>query len=268
MKSKFTFLLIILIIAILFLVYIFIDFYEYTKNPPGDPPYISYISENLKEDKYIIIEQEYDIATHGGDPILKPVSRNFKNISKQKTLNARLNMFNETVTMDLQTSLNRQLYDRYEIRQLNCYLFSCQYFTAFDTTSSNRGVNMLVGSDTTGTLLINLLALMGTDLDSKAWEDFMVIFNEAREDAGTKEITKDQLASDNTGYVFIGDDLTDLTLLILYKAPDDTQQQEVSLKLNDIMDCFTEKMQANFTFTKDASMTFDEYLIILSEYEE
>jgi hypothetical protein len=176
--------------------------------------------------------------------------------------------FNETVTMDLQTNKNRQLYDRYEICQINCYLFSCQYFTAFETTLSNRGVNMLVGSDINGTLLVNLPALLGQDLDSEAWQDFMVIFNEARVAVGAKEITKELLASDDVGYVFIGDDLTDLTLLILYKAPDDIQQQEVSVELNDIMDYLTEKMQVYFAFTEDASMTYDEYVLILSEYEE
>jgi hypothetical protein len=225
-------------------------------------------TENLMEDTYTVTEEEYDIATHGEGPILKPQVKSFNNISRQKTLNAKLSIFNEIIEKDLQTNKNRQLYDRYEIRQINCYLFSCQYFTAFETTSSDRGVNMLVGSNINGTLLVNLPALIGTDLDSTAWEDFIVIFNEAREAAGAIETTKELLASDNTGYVFIGDDLTDLTLLILYKAPDDTQQQEVSVKFNDIMNCLTEKMQVYFTFTEDASMTYDEYVLILSEYTE
>ncbi|MFA7673498.1 MAG: hypothetical protein WCY62_06560 [Clostridia bacterium] len=233
-----------------------------------DRPSLSVNTENSSEDIYTVTEAEYDIATYGEGSIMKPKVEQFKNISRQKTLNAKLVTFNEMITMDMQTNRNRQLYDRYEIRQINCYLFSCQYFTAFETTVSNRGVNMLVGSGINGTLLMNLPALLGTDLDSDGWNNFMILFNEARVAADAKEITKEQIASDDAGYVFIGEDLMDLTLLIMYKTPGDTEQQEVSMKLNDIMDCLTEKMQVYFTFTKDASMTYEEYALILSEYEE
>lgn len=93
----------------------------------------------------------------------------------------------------------------------------------------------------------------------------MALFNEARVTAGAKEITKEYMATDDVSYVFIGEDLT---LLIMYKAPDDTEQQEVSMKLNDIMSCFTERIQVYFTFTEDSLMTYEEYALILSEYEE
>jgi hypothetical protein len=225
-------------------------------------------SANESEDKYIVEEVEYDIATYGEAPVKKPKVLQFRNISRQKTLNARLSTFNEMIAMDPQTDKNRQLYDRYEIKQINRYLFSCQYFTAFETTISNKGVNMLVGSEINGTLLMNLPALLGSNIDSDAWDDFMALFNEARITAGAKEITKEYIATDDVGYVFIGEDLADLTLLIMYKVPDNTEQQELSMRVNDIMSCFTERIQVYFAFTEDASMTYDEYVLILSEYEE
>ncbi|HHT95042.1 MAG TPA: hypothetical protein P5064_02155 [Clostridia bacterium] len=221
---------------------------------------------NALEDKYIVVEAEYNVATYGGEPIMKPTVAQFNNISRQKTLNARLNAFNEMVGRDSGQDRNEQLYQSYEIRQINRYLFSCEYFTGFETTVTNKGVNMLVGSEINGTLLMNFPALLGTKQESDSWTEFMVLFEEARKAAGAKEITKEYMATDNVSYVFDGDDLTDLTLRILYKAPDDTKQQEVPMKLNDIKGCFLEKIQIFMSFTEDPLMDYEEYANTILEY--
>lgn len=119
---------------------------------------------NSLEDQYVIKELEYDIAAYGEDPIIKPIVSGFNNINKQKTLNVRLNFINKMTSMNNETGRNEQLYNVFEIHQRNYYIFSCQYFTTFETTISNKGVNMLVGSEINGTLLMNLLALLGSDL--------------------------------------------------------------------------------------------------------
>jgi hypothetical protein len=74
------------------------------------------------------------------------------------------------------------------------------------------------------------------------------------------------MATDNVSYVFDGDDLTDLTLRILYKAPDDTKQQEVPMKLNEIKKCFLEKIQIFMSFTEDPLMDYEEYANTILEY--
>ena len=221
---------------------------------------------NALEDKYIIKEIEYTIATYGGDPIIKPTVSQFNNISRQKTLNARLSAFNEMVGRDPVEDRNEQLYQSYQIHQMNYYLFSCEYFTAFDTTVTNKGVNMIIGSEIDGTLLMNFPALLGNNQDSDSWQEFLIFFEEARIAAGAKEITKEYMATDSVSFVFEGEDLTDLTLRVLYKAPDDMEQQEVPMKLNDIKGCLSEKMQVYMSFTEDASMTYEEYATTISEY--
>ena len=160
---------------------------------------------------------------------------------------------------------NEQLYQSYQIHQMNYYLFSCEYFTAFDTTVTNKGVNMIIGSEIDGTLLMNFPALLGNDTDS--WKEFFSYFEEARTAAGAKEITMEYMATDNVGFVFEGENLTDLTLRVLYKIPDDTVQQEVPMKLNDIKWCLSEKMRWYMSFTEDASMTYEEYARLVGEYK-
>jgi hypothetical protein len=225
----------------------------------------SIISYNVLEDRYIVKESEYTIATYGGDPIKKPIVYQFNNISRQKTLNARLNAFNEMVEKNPNADRNEQLYQSYKIHQMNYYLFSCEYFTAFDTTVTNNGVNMIIGSEIDGTLLMNFPALLGNDTDS--WKEFFSYFEEARTAAGAKEITMEYMATDNVGFVFEGENLTDLTLRVLYKIPDDTVQQEVPMKLNDIKWCLSEKMRWYMSFTEDASMTYEEYARLVGEYK-
>ena len=227
----------------------------------------SIISYNVLEDRYIIKELEYTIATYGGDPIKKPMVSQFNNISRQKTLNARLNAFNEMVGRDPVEDRNEQLYQSYEIRQMNYYLFSCEYFTDFETTVTNKGVNMIIGSEIDGTLLMNFPALIGDNLDSDSWKEFFSYFEEARTAAGAKEITKEYMTTDNVSFVFEGDDLTDLTLRVLYKAADDTEQQEVPMNLNDIKGCFSERMQVYFSFTNNKDITYGEYALNVEEYK-
>ncbi len=227
----------------------------------------SIISYNVLEDKYIIKELEYDIATHGGDPIKKPMVSQFNNISRQKTLNARLNAFNEMVGRNPIEDRNEQLYQSYKIQQMNYYLFSCEYFTAFETTVSNKGVNMIIGSEIDGTLLMNFPALLGNNIHSDGWQEFFIFFNEAREEAEAKEITKEYMTTDNVSFVFEGDDLTDLTLRVLYKVADDTEQQEVPMNLNDIKGCFSERMQVYFSFTNNKNITYGEYALNIEEYK-
>ncbi|MFA5340941.1 MAG: hypothetical protein WC332_04100 [Clostridia bacterium] len=236
--------------------------------PYDKRPKPSINTANALEDRYIIKEVEYTIATYGGEPIVKPTVSLFNNISRQKTLNARLSAFNEMVGKDPVEDRNEQLYQSYKIHQQNYYIFSCEYFTAFDTTVTNKGVNMIIGSETDGTLLMNFPALIGTNQESEAWQEFLVFFEEARIAAGAKEITKEYMATDNVSFVFEGEDLTDLTLRILYKAPDDMEQQEVPMKLNTIMGCLSEKMQVYMSFTEDASMTYEQYALAITEYKE
>jgi len=221
---------------------------------------------NALEDKYVIKDLEYTIATYGGDPIIKPTVSQFNNISRQKTLNARLSAFNEMVGRDPVEDRNEQLYQSYKIHQMNYYLFSCEYFTAFDTTVTNKGVNMIIGSEIDGTLLMNFPALLGNNQDSDSWQEFLIFFEEARIAAGAKEITKEYMATDSVSFVFEGEDLTDLTLRVLYKAPDDMEQQEVPMSFNTIKGCLSEKMQVYMSFTEDASMTYEEYANTISEY--
>ena len=234
--------------------------------PYGDRFSPSINNANALEDRYVIKELEYTIATYGGDPIIKPTVSQFNNISRQKTLNARLSAFNEMVGRDPVEDRNEQLYQSYKIHQMNYYLFSCEYFTAFDTTVTNKGVNMIIGSEIDGTLLMNFPALLGNNQDSDSWQEFLIFFEEARIAAGAKEITKEYMATDSVSFVFEGEDLTDLTLRVLYKAPDDMEQQEVPMKLNDIKGCLSEKMQVYMSFTEDASMTYEEYATTISEY--
>ena len=232
--------------------------------PYGDRFSPSINNANALEDRYVIKELEYTIATYGGDSIKKPMVSQFNNISRQKTLNARLNAFNEMVGKNPIADRNEQLYQTYKIHQMNNYLFSCEYFTAFETTTTNRGVNMLIGSEIDGTLLMNFPALLGNDTDS--WKEFLIFFEEARIAAGAKEITMEYMATDNVSFVFEGNELTDLTLRVLYKAPDDTEQQEVPMKLNDIKWCLSERMRWYMSFTEDASMTYEEYILLVNEY--
>ena len=117
-------------------------------------------------------------------------------------MNARLSSVNEAIATDPVEERNEQLYIEYEIHQMNHYLFSIQYFTAFETVLSDKGINMIIGSEIEGTLLMNLPALLGTNADTDNWRDFIVLFEEAREDAGAKEITKEYLHSDNVSFVF------------------------------------------------------------------
>lgn len=222
---------------------------------------------NVLEDRYIIKEAEYTIATYGGDLIKKPMVSQFNNISRQKTLNARLNVFNEMVERNPIKDRNEQLYQSYKIQQMNYYLFSCEYFTAFETTVSNKGVNMIIGSEIDGTLLMNFPVLLGRNLDSETWTEFLVFFEEARIAAGAKEITKEYMTTDNVSFVFEGDDLTDLTLRVLYKVADDTEQQEVPMKLNDIKGCLSERMQVYFSFTDNKDITYGEYALNVEEYK-
>nr|HPJ77008.1 hypothetical protein [Clostridia bacterium] len=229
--------------------------------PYGDRFSPSINNANALEDRYVIKELEYDIATYGGGPIKKPMVSQFNNISRQKTLNARLNAFNEMVGRDPVEDRNEQLYQSYEIRQMNYYLFSCEYFTAFETTVSNKGVNMIIGSEIDGTLIMNFPALLGNNIHSDGWQEFFIFFNEAREEAGEKEITKEYMTTDNVSFVFEGDDLTDLTLRVLYKTADDTEQQEVPMKLNDIKGCLSERMQVYFSFTNNKDITYGEYAL-------
>ena len=221
---------------------------------------------NALEDRYVIKEFPYDIATYGGEPIMKPTVSQFNNISRQKTLNARLSAFNEMIGRDPVQERNEQLYQTYEITQMNHYLFSCEYFTGFETTVTNKGVNMIIGSEIDGTLLMNFQALLGTNQESDAWEEFMIFFNNARNAVGAKEITKAYMATDNVSFVFDGDDVTDLTLRVLYKVPDDTEQQEVPMSLNEIKGCLSERMQVYMSFTEDPSMTYEEYANTIAEY--
>lgn len=222
---------------------------------------------NVLEDRYIIKEAEYTIATYGGDLIKKPMVSQFNNISRQKTLNARLNVFNEMVERNPIKDRNEQLYQSYKIQQMNYYLFSCEYFTAFETTVSNKGVNMIIGSEIDGTLLMNFPVLLGRNLDSETWTEFLVFFEEARIAAGAKEITKEYMTTDNVSFVFEGDDLTDLTLRVLYKVADDTEQQEVPMKLNDIKGCLSERMQVYFSFTDNKDITYGEYALNIEEHK-
>ena len=134
--------------------------------PYDKRPKPSINTANALEDKYVIKDLEYTIATYGGDPIIKPTVSQFNNISRQKTLNARLSAFNEMVGRDPVEDRNEQLYQSYKIHQMNYYLFSCEYFTAFDTTVTNKGVNMIIGSEIDGTLLMNFPALLGNNQDS------------------------------------------------------------------------------------------------------
>ncbi len=234
--------------------------------PYDKRPKPSINTANALEDRYIIKELGYTIATYGGEPIIKPTVSLFNNISRQKTLNARLSAFNEMVGRNTEADRNEQLYQTYKIHQMNYYLFSCEYFTAFETTVTNKGVNMIIGSEIDGTLLMNFPALLGSNQDSESWQEFLIFFEEARIAAGAKEITKEYMATDNVSFVFEGEDLTDLTLRVLYKAPDDTEQQEVPMKLNRIMGCLSEKMQVYMSFTEDASMTYEEYALNITEY--
>lgn len=236
--------------------------------PYDKRPKASINTDNALEDKYIIKEKEYTIATYGESVIIKPTVSQFNNISRQKTLNARLSAFNEALDRNPEKDRNEQLYNKYEIFQMNHYLFSAQYFTAFETTTSNKGVNMIIGSQIDGTLLMNFPALLGNKLESDGWRDFFILFDEAREAAGAKAIDIEYMLSDNISYVFKGEDLTDLEFLIMYKTADSTEQQEVSMSLNSIKSTFLEKIQIFLSFTDDASMTYEEYAVNINEYRE
>lgn len=54
----------------------------------------------------------------------------------------------------------------------------------------------------------------------------------------------------------------------MYKTPDSTEQQEVSMSLNSIKSTFLEKIQIYLCFTEDASMTYEEYAVNINEYRE
>lgn len=256
--------LVVLVAAVLALVFIMglASCTPYDKRPK---PSIN--TENALEDSYVLKEKEYTIATYGGDPVIKPTVSQFNNISRQKTLNARLEAFNEMVGMNPETARNEQLYRSYEIHQMNYYMFSCQYFTAFETTVSNKGVNIIIGSEIDGTLMMNFPALLGNNIHSDGWQEFFIFFNEAREEVGAKEIDMEYMTTDNVSFVFLGDDLSDLTLLVMYKAPGDTEQQEVPMSLNRVKPSFTERMQVYLSFTEEADMPYEQYALNITDYK-
>ena len=76
------------------------------------------------------------------------------------------------------------------------------------------------------------------------------------------------MTTDNVSFVFLGDDLSDLTLLVMYKAPDDTEQQEVPMSLNRIKPAFTERMQVYLSFTDEADMPYEQYALNITEYKQ
>lgn len=223
-------------------------------------------TENTLEDQYVIKPVLITTARYGEPGIEKPTVSGFKNASRQKTLNARLRISNEIIGLNPETERNEQIYQTYEIWQQNEYLFSCQYITAFETEVSNMGINLLVGSEIDGTLINNLPSLIGRDTESESWDNFMIIFDEAREEAGAKEITRDEMRTDNFSFVFIGDDLTDLQVHFMYKIKGDKEQQDLVIPLEDIIGTFTEKIQTYFYFTTDGSMAYEEYAETLNEY--
>jgi hypothetical protein len=236
--------------------------------PYDKRPKISINTANALEDQYLIIETEYDIATHGEGAVLKPTASQFRNVSRQKTLNARLNTFNEAVAYNEEAQRNEQIYREYEVLQKSVYMVSIRYNTSFTTTLTDRGVNMIIGSEINGTLMMNFPALLGTNIESDEWVNFFYYFNEQRALQGAKEITIEYMTTDAVSFCFEGEDQTNLTLCILYKVEGDTEQQEVRVPLNDVVTNFTETMQVYFTFIEDAEITYEQYAQTITEYTQ
>ena len=236
--------------------------------PYDKRPKISINTANALEDQYQIVETEYDIATHGEGVVLKPTASGFINISRQKTLNARLNTFNEAVSYNEETQRNEQIYREYIVLQKSHYMISVRYNTSFPTTLTDKGVNMIIGSEINGTLMMNFPAILGTNMEADGWANFYFYFNEQRALQGAKEITMEYMATDAVSYCFEGEALTDLTLCILYKIEGETEQQEVRVPLNDVVTNFTEQIQVFLSFIEDAEMTYEEYAQTITEYTQ